>query len=148
MNTIPLRKNLLGGAVLAALLLAAPQAVRAQDAEAAKSDDDKSVTLDALVVTGSRIKNKNLFSTTPVTVVTPESLKLSGTLSVEEHLNTLPQLVAGNTKSSNVFGDSDATSTLNLRGLGGDRSSLSRLKAHPGARQRQTFYQLRRQRCG
>lgn len=122
MNTMPLRKNLLGSAVLAALLLGAPQAVRAQDAEAAKSADDKSVTLDAVVVTGSRIKNKNLFSTTPVTVVTPESLKLSGTLSVEEHLNTLPQLVAGNTKSSNVFGDSDATSTLNLRGLGAKRT--------------------------
>ena len=124
MNMMPLRKNLLGSAVLAALVLGAPQVVRAQDADAAKPADDKAVTLDAVFVTGSRIKNKNLFSTTPVTTVSAESLKLSGTLSVEDHLNTLPQLVAGNTKSSNVFGDADATSTLNLRGLGAKRTLI------------------------
>jgi outer membrane receptor protein involved in Fe transport len=75
-----------------------------------------------VVVTGSRIRTKNLVSSTPVTTVNQESLKQTGTQSVEAYLNTLPQLVAGNTKSSNVFGDADATSTLNLRGLGAKRS--------------------------
>src|SRR5690606_7030217 len=80
------------------------------------------VTLDNVVVTGSRIRSKNLLSTTPVSTISQESLKITGSLAVEDYLNTLPQLVAGNTKSSNVFGDSDQTSTLNLRGLGAKRS--------------------------
>ncbi|MGE0580626.1 MAG: TonB-dependent receptor plug domain-containing protein [Steroidobacteraceae bacterium] len=81
-----------------------------------------SALVEEVVVTGSRIRTKNLVSSTPVTTVGQDSLRQAGTQSVETYLNTLPQLVAGNTKSSNVFGDADATSTLNLRGLGAKRS--------------------------
>ncbi|MHC9085259.1 TonB-dependent receptor plug domain-containing protein [Luteimonas sp. RIT-PG2_3] len=122
MNTKPLRTHLLTRAVAIALVAATPQLVSAQDASSTASNSSEAVTLDNVVVTGSRIRSKNLMSSTPVTGISQETMKISGSLSVEDYLNTLPQLVAGNTKSSNVFGDSDQTSTLNLRGLGAKRS--------------------------
>jgi len=102
-------------------VMAVAQPVLAQESSDA-SPSGNAVMLDSVVVTGSRIRNKNLISSTPVTSISQETLKISSTLSVEDYLNTLPQLAAGNTKSSNVFGDADATSTLNLRGLGAKRS--------------------------
>jgi iron complex outermembrane receptor protein len=122
MNNTPLRKHLLSRAVAVALVASASPVALAQDTADAPAQDSAAVTLDNVVVTGSRIRSKNLLSTTPVTSINQETLKITGTLSVEDYLNTLPQLVAGNTKSSNVFGDSDQTSTLNLRGLGAKRS--------------------------
>src|SRR5690554_856590 len=115
----PLRANL-SRAIAVALVASVPHVAAAQDTAAGASSD--AVTLDNVVVTGSRIRSKNLLSTTPVSTISQESLKITGSLAVEDYLNTLPQLVAGNTKSSNVFGDSDQTSTLNLRGLGAKRS--------------------------
>src|SRR5690606_19295456 len=122
MNTKPYRTRLLSRAVAIALVASTPQFVLAQDADAGSANSDEAVSLDSVVVTGSRIRSKNLMSSTPVTGITQETMKIAGSLSVEDYLNTLPQLVAGNTKSSNVFGDSDQTSTLNLRGLGAKRS--------------------------
>lgn len=121
MTTLNTRKHLLTRAVAIALAAsAAPQLALAQSSDAAPGAD--AVTLDNVVVTGSRIRSKNLMSSTPVTGISQENLRIAGTLAVEDYLNTLPQLAAGNTKSSNVFGDSDQTSTLNLRGLGAKRS--------------------------
>ena len=75
-----------------------------------------------IVVTGSRIKRQDLVSSSPTTTVSAEDFKITGTQNVEEYLNTLPQLVAGATKSTNVTGQADATATLNLRGLGAKRT--------------------------
>lgn len=134
MNANRLRKNMLTRAVVASLALGAPGLAAAQDGPvletaqetsqdaASGTADDTINQLDSVVVTGSRIRGKNMVSTTPVTTISKETLKLAGTLSVEDVLNTLPQLVAGSTKSSNVFGDADATSSLNLRGLGAKRT--------------------------
>jgi hypothetical protein len=71
------------------------------DAGAASAEIEEAPVTE-VVVTGSRIRTKNLVSSTPVTTVNQESLKQTGTQSVEAYLNTLPQLVAGNTRSSNV----------------------------------------------
>lgn len=57
-----------------------------------------------------------------MTTVSGEDIKVVGSASVEEYLNTLPQLVAGATKSTNVTGQADATANLNLRGLGAKRT--------------------------
>lgn len=131
MNLKPQRRNLLAHAVMTSLFFAAPQLVFAQatdGTDSRTSQDEKAGAatkvkdLGGFVVTGSRINSREALSTTPVVTISAESLKLSGTLSVEDYLNTLPQLTAGNTKSSNVFGDSDGTSTLNLRGLGPQRT--------------------------
>ena len=73
-----------------------------------------------IVVTGSRIARRNTDSAAPVAVVQDQEFKLSGTINVEQVLNTLPQVIPGSTGFDNNPGGGVAT--LNLRGLGTNRS--------------------------
>ena len=75
---------------------------------------------DVVVVTGSRIRQANLVSTSPVTQVDSEELDLRGTVRVEDMLNTLPQAFAA--QGSAVSNGSTGTATVNLRGLGSVRT--------------------------
>jgi outer membrane receptor protein involved in Fe transport len=75
---------------------------------------------DTIVVTGSRIKRRDLETAAPVAVVGQEEVKLSGSVNVEQVLNTLPQVIPGSTSFSNNPGG--GVSTLNLRGLGANRT--------------------------
>jgi len=77
---------------------------------------------DAIVVTGSRIARRDLTSTSPVAVVAQEEFALSGTVNVEQVINTLPQVVPGAGSFSNNPGGGVAT--LNLRGLGSQRNLI------------------------
>ena len=85
-------------------------------AQAAEKDD-------AIVVTGSRIARPDLEAPSPVTTVSAEQFDLSGTVTVESLLNELPQLIPGNTRTSNNQGGEDF-STLDLRGLGPQRTLI------------------------
>ena len=78
---------------------------------------------DAIVVTGSRIARPDLEAPSPVTTVSAEQFDLSGTVTVETLLNELPQLIPGNTRTSNNQGGEDF-STLDLRGLGPNRTLI------------------------
>jgi outer membrane receptor protein involved in Fe transport len=80
-------------------------------------------TDDAIVVTGSRIARPDLEAPSPVTTVGSEQFDLTGTVTVETLLNELPQLIPGNTKTSNNQGGEDF-STLDLRGLGPQRTLI------------------------
>jgi iron complex outermembrane recepter protein len=73
-----------------------------------------------VVVTGSRIPQPNLTSSSPVTVVTAAEVKLQGTTRVEDLVNSLPQSFAA--QGSNVSNGSTGTATVNLRGLGSSRT--------------------------
>lgn len=73
-----------------------------------------------IVVTGSRIKQPNLESASPVTVVTSEEVTQTGTTRVEDLVNSLPQVFAG--QGANVSNGASGTATLNLRGLGSERT--------------------------
>jgi iron complex outermembrane receptor protein len=73
-----------------------------------------------IVVTGSRIARRDLTSAAPLSVVSDEEFKLSGSINVEQVLNTLPQVIPGSTSFSNNPGGGVAT--LNLRGLGTQRN--------------------------
>jgi len=73
-----------------------------------------------IIVTGSRIPQPNLTSTSPVTVVTSQELKLQGTTRIEDLLNSLPQVFADQGGFSN--NPSDGTATINLRNLGAQRT--------------------------
>ncbi|MDO9453157.1 MAG: hypothetical protein Q7J29_09890, partial [Stagnimonas sp.] len=53
--------------------------------------DSKSVKLDKVQVTGSRIKSPNLTSSSPITTVNSAEIKFQGTTRVEDLLNSLPQ---------------------------------------------------------
>ncbi len=73
-----------------------------------------------IVVTGSRIARRDLETAAPIAVVGQEEFKLSGTVNVEQVINTLPQVIPGSTAFSNNPGG--GVSTLNLRGLGSNRT--------------------------
>lgn len=76
--------------------------------------------IEQIVITGSRIPRADLVATSPVAVIGSEEFELSGTVNVEQLLNTLPQVVPGLTNTSNNPGD--GTATVDLRGLGAQRT--------------------------
>ena len=114
-------------AVLGLALISAP--AYAQQSENDPNDaSDQEVSIGAeqpavgetIVVTGSRIKRREFDSAAPVAVIQDEEFKLSGTVNVENVLNTLPQVIPGTTSFSNNPGGGVAT--LDLRGLGAQRT--------------------------
>lgn len=93
-------------------------AAMAQDAprEGASEDDPNA----PIIVTGSRIARPELSSTSPVTVVTGDDIKLQGTARVEDLLNSLPSVSASQT--SGMSNGADGTASIDLRGLGTSRT--------------------------
>lgn len=116
--------RLLAGA--ATLGLAAPAIAVAQNAPspAAEAGED-SATLEAVVVTGSRLIRDGSQAPTPVTVVGAEQLGRSAPSNIADGLNQLPQFQ--NSSSQNSYGQTNANEPfngnyLNLRGVGAQRS--------------------------
>lgn len=108
------------GRVMASTMLCGALAIFAAPAhaqDAAKSDTD----VTEIVVTGSRLQRKDFVATSPVATVGGDQLKLTGTIAVEQLLNELPQIVPGNTVTSNNSGGEDFA-TIDLRGLGANRT--------------------------
>ena len=122
------KASLLTGTIMAGAMMAAPLA--AQTTATNNTDDltDQEPALQAapdeaeglIVVTGSRIARRNVETAAPIAVVNDEEFTLSGTVNVENVINTLPQVVPGTTSFSNNPGN--GTATLNLRGLGETRT--------------------------
>ena len=106
--------SLLAGTVMAGAMIATP--AYAQDSETGEGAAEEN----RIVVTGSRIQQRNIETAAPVAVVDAEEFQLSGTVNVENVVNTLPQVVPGTTSFSNNPGN--GTATLNLRGLGTTRT--------------------------
>lgn len=78
-------------------------------------------TSEEIVVTGTRIRDANLTAASPVTVVGADEFKSTGTtIRVEDLLNSLPQITAGQT--TGVSNGSDGTASVDLRGLGVERT--------------------------
>lgn len=84
------------------------------------AQDDNLDALEEVVVTGSRIQQANLVSSSPVTQVNAEDFKVAGITRVEDLLNDLPQVFAGQTAGQ--ANGASGTATANLRGLGADRT--------------------------
>ena len=76
--------------------------------------------VERIQVTGSRIKRTDLETSSPVTVMTAEEIKLSGFTRVEDVLNQLPQIEAA--QSSFLANGATGTATVDLRGLGSNRT--------------------------
>src|SRR5882672_6143784 len=86
-------------------------------AYAQDSGDAKSTTqLQGVQITGSRIKQPNLTSSSSLIVIDDKELKLQGTTNVETLLNSMPQTFAG--FSTNDSNGATGTATVDLRGLG------------------------------
>ncbi|MFC4293862.1 TonB-dependent receptor plug domain-containing protein [Novosphingobium tardum] len=93
----------------------------AQDATTPADDTTAAApTAEPIVVTGSRILSPNQTSIAPVTTVTSDDIKLTGTTRTEDLLNSLPQVTAG--QSSQLANGASGTATVDLRGLGPSRT--------------------------
>jgi outer membrane receptor protein involved in Fe transport len=73
-----------------------------------------------IIVTGSRIAQPELSSATPLTVLGAEEIKASGVTRIEDLVNALPQVFAG--QNSNVSNGATGIATVDLRGLGSPRT--------------------------
>jgi outer membrane receptor protein involved in Fe transport len=130
------KASLLTGSIMAGALLASPALAQQDDEsepamEAAPDDEEETLSPTAvgagisdtdglIVVTGSRIARRNVDTAAPIAVVQDEEFALSGTVNVENVINTLPQVIPGTTANTNNPGNGAAT--LNLRGLGEERT--------------------------
>lgn len=76
--------------------------------------------IEQIVVTGSRIPQPNLEGTSPVSVIGSQEVLLQGTQQVEDLINNLPQVFAG--QGGNYSNGASGTATVNLRGLGSSRT--------------------------
>jgi len=103
------RKSLLSGVSIVAAAAAALTGTPAQ------AQDDE-----AIVVTGSRIPQPNLVTTSPVTQVTSEDITTQGVTRIEDMTNQLPQVFAA--QNSTVSNGATGTAQVNLRGLGAART--------------------------
>ena len=103
------RERLLATTIICGAALAAAAPAFAQDAP-----------VQEVVVTGSRIPQPNLTAISPITAVSAAEVKLEGTTRVEDLLNNLPQVFAS--QGSTVSNGSNGTATVDLRGLGDNRT--------------------------
>ncbi|MDB5733248.1 MAG: TonB-dependent receptor, partial [Variovorax sp.] len=104
----------------------------AQGPQAACIDADADGTCDdapgvssgaSIVVTGSRIRQPNLESASPVTVITGDQLFETGSVSIGDQLNDLPQLRSTFSQANSTrFLGTRGLSLLDLRGLGTQRT--------------------------
>ena len=95
--------------IVAAATLGVTSSATAQDAE----DDE-------VIVTGSRLVKQNIVAVSPVTTVSQEDFAVRGVIGVEELVNELPQVFAG--QGANIGNGASGTATVNLRGLGAART--------------------------
>ena len=77
-------------------------------------------SLQEVVVTGSRIQSPNLSAISPISSVSAGDIQATGLTRVEDILNNLPMVFAG--QNSTVSNGSDGTATVDLRGLGPQRT--------------------------
>tara|TARA_B100001939_G_scaffold299880_1_gene275530 strand:- start:25947 stop:28880 length:2934 start_codon:yes stop_codon:yes gene_type:complete len=82
--------------------------------------EEEELTLEEVVVTGSRIQREDLTANSPVSVLEAGTIKMTGTTNVEEFLRDIPQAVAGIGAQANNGNDGGAT--VDLRNLGEERT--------------------------
>jgi iron complex outermembrane recepter protein len=121
-------------ALAAVTAAAGVSAVHGQEAPAqAQPAQPNAAPLQEVVVTGTRLMNPNTTSISPITTVTAADVQATGLTRVEDIMNNLPMVFAGeNTTTSN---GADGTATLDLRGLGNQRTLVlvDGLRLGPGA---------------
>ncbi|HEX4620673.1 MAG TPA: Plug domain-containing protein, partial [Myxococcaceae bacterium] len=73
-----------------------------------------------IVVTGSRIRRKDLSTPAQITLINKEQMQQSGRVSLGDFLQTLPE--QGNGTNTSVNNAGDGSTRINLRGLGTNRT--------------------------
>lgn len=103
-------------AFTAAALCSAASLAVAQEGGSGAADE----AVEEIVVTGSRLPRRDFTAPSPIATIDEEALAASGQATLEESLNKMPQMAPDFGRTTN--NGSDGTSTLNLRGLGADRT--------------------------
>ncbi|MGN6121629.1 MAG: TonB-dependent receptor plug domain-containing protein [Sphingomonas oligoaromativorans] len=115
---------LVGGLAPLMLGLASPAVAQdaqpAQEAPAAPATPATTADANAIVVTGSLIKNPNLVSAAPVLVTNRKEMELKQSNTAESLIRDVPGVVPG--IGNAVNNGSGGFSTVNLRGLGDNRN--------------------------
>lgn len=75
-----------------------------------------------IVVTGTRVERAGFSAPTPVTVVTSERLRATGTTNIGDALNQLPAFRPSITRTYMPSGSAPGSTTLDLRGMGAVRT--------------------------
>lgn len=85
-----------------------------------------------IVVTGSRVRDANMSSISPVISVGAEEIRLQGSARVEDVLNTLPSVSPSQSGQVNALGN--GTATIDLRQLGPTRTLvlIDNIRLMPG----------------
>lgn len=107
----------LAGRFLRTTMLCGVAAAVATPALAQDAADDIN---DTIIVTGSRLVDANIESTSPVTTIEAELFDVRGTVDAIDLVNTLPQAYAEQTTA--FANGANGTSTLDLRALGDIRT--------------------------
>ncbi|MDR9768229.1 TonB-dependent receptor [Shewanella baltica] len=99
---------LVGGAIVTSLGVSFVSAEEAVD------------SVERIQVTGSRIQRTNVVTSSPVMTLSAADIKASGVTRIEDLLNDMPQVFAA--QNSTVSNGSSGTATVDLRGLGSQRT--------------------------
>jgi outer membrane receptor protein involved in Fe transport len=113
-----------------ATAVAGVSALHAQEAPAPAA---AAAPVEEVVVTGSRLRTPNETAISPVTSVSATDLQQTGLTRVEDVLNNLPMVFAG--MNSTTSNGADGTATVDLRGLGNQRTLVlvDGLRLGPGS---------------
>lgn len=106
------KSALLAGTAASAALIAMTGVAAAQEA---------APSVEKVTVTGTRIKQRDFKSISPIATVGSKEISLTGTVNTEELINTLPQVIPGVTITSNNP-SLNGFATADLRGLGAGRT--------------------------
>ena len=111
----------LAGSTLLAMTTLAAGTVAAQETQ----NSEGGVVLDVVTVTGTRIVRDGYEAPTPVSVLGAEQLTQMATTNLADSVNRLPALSGGRSShnySGNISSGTAGINTLNLRGLGANRT--------------------------
>ena len=84
--------------------------------QTALAQDEQAVEIEELVVTGTRIRDPNVVSSSQITTVQAEDIADRGITRVEDYLNDLPQVSPG--QAITASNGASGTATVNVRNLG------------------------------
>lgn len=114
------RERLLASTMIAGFALAGLAAPAMAQTAPAPAQPEQASQVEDIVVTGSRIRQPNLTTTSPVTQVTGEDIDVQGVTRVEDLVTQLPQAFAA--QNSTVSNGASGTATVSLRNLGSSRT--------------------------
>ncbi|MEH6419816.1 TonB-dependent receptor domain-containing protein [Pseudomonas sp. CGJS7] len=119
-QTLGLQRSRLTAALCSAILISATGGAYAADAEGAPAT---TTDIDAVTVTGSRIKRIGFVTPSPVVGISSEEIRATGAVTISDLMTTLPQLSATYTLGNSTRSIGTAgLGLLDLRGMGTTRT--------------------------